>query len=112
MASRTEVSTDFLILGAGMSGLMAASTLQGSSRRVVVLDKGTSVGGRMATRRIGPGRADHGAQFFTVRTDEFGKWVERWQKAGLVYMWARGGRKAVCDLHPKWVNLALPYGAA
>ena len=69
---------------------MAASTLQGNSGRVVVLDKGTSVGGRMATRRIGPGRADHGAQFFTVRTDEFGKWVERWQKAGLVYLWARG----------------------
>jgi predicted NAD/FAD-dependent oxidoreductase len=81
---------DVLIIGAGMSGLMAANVLLTAGRRVTLLDKGRSVGGRLATRRLGAGRADHGAQFFTVRDPGFGAWVERWQKAGLVYTWSHG----------------------
>jgi predicted NAD/FAD-dependent oxidoreductase len=73
-----------------MTGLMAAHALQVRGRRVVLVDKGRSVGGRLATRRIGPGRADHGAQFFTVRTPEFQSWVDRWLAEGLVYAWSRG----------------------
>ncbi len=82
--------SDILIIGAGMSGLMAASVLVATGRRVTLLDKGRSVGGRLATRRIGAGRADHGAQFFTVRDPAFGAWVERWCTEGLVYVWSHG----------------------
>jgi predicted NAD/FAD-dependent oxidoreductase len=73
-----------------MAGLMAAQTLHVQGLRVLLLDKGRSVGGRLATRRVGPGRADHGAQFFTVRTPEFQAWVDQWQAEGLVYTWSRG----------------------
>ncbi len=55
-----------VIIGAGVSGLIAARTLQASGVRVKVLDKGRGVGGRLATRRSGVGVFDHGAQFFTV----------------------------------------------
>ncbi len=83
-------STDVLIVGAGLAGLMAANELQARGLRSLLLDKGLSAGGRLATRRVGPGRADHGAQFFTVRSPEFRRWVERWQAEGLVYVWSTG----------------------
>jgi renalase len=83
-------NADILIVGAGISGLMAGRALEGRGLRVALLDKGRSVGGRLATRRIGPGRADHGAQFFTVRTPEFQAWVDQWVDEGLVYRWSTG----------------------
>lgn len=73
-----------------MAGLMAARRLADAGWRVVVVDKGHSPGGRLATRRIGGGRADHGAQFFTVRASEFRGIVEGWLGQGLVYEWSRG----------------------
>ncbi|MEO1644454.1 MAG: FAD-dependent oxidoreductase, partial [Chloroflexota bacterium] len=36
------------------------------------------------------GRADHGAQFFTVRTDAFQAQVDTWLAKDLVYVWGRG----------------------
>lgn len=81
---------DVLIIGAGLSGLMAATKLQEEAWRVLLLEKGRSVGGRLATRRIGSGRADHGAQFFTVRTPQFQIWVEAWHKEGLIFQWSTG----------------------
>jgi predicted NAD/FAD-dependent oxidoreductase len=57
---------------------------------VLVVEKGRSPGGRIATRRIGDARLDHGAQFFTVRSDEFGAFVQPHIDAGLVFEWCRG----------------------
>ncbi len=79
-----------LIIGAGLAGLMAAHRLTEHGHAVTVLDKGRSVGGRLATRRLGGGHADHGAQFFTVRDASFKTYAQRWQADGLVYEWARG----------------------
>ncbi len=81
---------DVIITGAGLSGLMAAIDLQAQGKSVIVLDKGTNVGGRLATRRIGAGLADHGAQFFTVRSPEFQKIVDGWIDEKLVYLWSMG----------------------
>ncbi|MBL8134655.1 MAG: FAD-dependent oxidoreductase [Anaerolineae bacterium] len=81
---------DAIVVGAGISGLMAARLLKDAGKEVILIDKGRSVGGRLATRRIGTGSADHGAQFFTVRTPEFGVYVERWLAEGLVFEWSRG----------------------
>ncbi|MCB2230327.1 FAD-dependent oxidoreductase [bacterium] len=61
MATNTEPH-DCIIVGAGAAGLTAARALQAQGKRVLVLDKGRGVGGRMATRRIGEYRFDHGAQ--------------------------------------------------
>jgi renalase len=97
--------TDVLIVGAGMAGLMAAGVLQRHGLRVRVVDKGRSVGGRLATRRIGDGRADHGAQFFTVRTPEFQHWIDQWLDEGLVYRWSSGwsnGELVAVDGYPRY----------
>ncbi|MCC6802026.1 MAG: FAD-dependent oxidoreductase [Anaerolineae bacterium] len=100
------IATDVLVVGAGLAGLMAARTLVEQGARVIVVDKGRSVGGRLATRRIGGGVADHGAQFFTVRDPAFGAFVERWITEGLVFEWSRGwsdGSLSVSrDGHPRY----------
>ena len=79
-----------VVVGAGLAGLCAAGDLRDAGHAVVVLDKGTGPGGRMATRRIGSANVDHGAQFFTVRTDRFARAVEHWHADGLVHEWCRG----------------------
>jgi renalase len=81
---------DALIVGAGICGLMAAGQLLDHGASVMILDKGCGVGGRLATRRIGAGRADHGAQFFTVRTAPFQEFVNRWLDQNLVFRWSTG----------------------
>ncbi len=91
--------SNLLIVGAGMSGLMTAMTLS-PDRSITILDKGRSVGGRLATRRIGSGRADHGAQFFTVRDKAFATHVDRWLNEGLVFQWSTGWGDGSADATP------------
>jgi renalase len=90
-----------VVVGAGLAGLLCARTLADAGRPVVLLDKGRSPGGRLATRRIGGATLDHGAQFFTVRTRELGELVATWEASGLVYEWARGFGSEP-DGHPRY----------
>lgn len=99
-----------LIIGAGMSGLMAAQTLQRAGWQVTILDKGRGVGGRMATRRIEGAIFDHGAQFFTVRDPRFAQYVDTWRAAGVVEQWARGFPKpdamTYADGYPRYCGVS------
>lgn len=100
MVFMTTEKSDLLIIGAGLSGLVAATTLADHDTRITLIDKGRSVGGRLATRRIGPGRADHGAQFFTVRDERFRNHVDRWIANGLVFHWSNGWSNGSVDDAP------------
>ncbi len=79
-----------IIIGAGLAGLIAARELDAAGADVLVLDKGRSPGGRLATRRVGGATLDHGAQFFTVRSPAFAKTVDDWLARGLVHAWNHG----------------------
>lgn len=85
----TVATVDVVIVGAGMSGLTAARSLAAQGCAVVVVDKGRVVGGRMATRRIGEARYDHGAQHFSARSSTFQAAVETWKSDGVVVEWFR-----------------------
>lgn len=104
---------DVLILGAGLAGLKAARDLQAAGRRVLVLDKSRGVGGRAATRRWDGVPVDHGAQFFTARSDEFKTQVADWLERGVCFEWTTGfhqydegkglrGPDADKDHHPRY----------
>lgn len=93
-----------VVVGAGISGLVAARELVARGVEVEVIDKGRSPGGRLATRRIGEATLDHGAQFFTVRTPAFRRTVDEWIARGLVTMWSRGF--GADDGHPRYVASA------
>ena len=97
---------DVLVVGAGLSGLLAAHRLVAAGRRTLVLDKGRGVGGRLATRRIAGGVFDHGAQFFTSAEPTFAAEVDRWREAGVVEQWfdtrLEPDGTVVADGHPRW----------
>ena len=90
MTNSPDSIADVLIVGAGMSGMAAASKLVRSGRKVLVVDKGRSIGGRMATRRVGEAVFDHGAQFITARSSRFLDHLQRWSEQGVVKEWCRG----------------------
>ena len=89
-----------IVVGAGLSGLTVARRIADAGHDVIVLDKGRSSGGRCATRRIGDAVLDHGAQFFTVRSDEFAATVDEWLRAGVAREWCRGFGAG--DGHPRY----------
>jgi len=102
------MNNSVLIVGAGLSGLIAACELQKENIPVTILDKGKSVGGRLATRRIQEGIADHGAQFFTTRSDIFREHVQMWIEAGVVRVWGHGWsdgslKRTHADGNPRYV---------
>lgn len=88
--SKSKKINSCLIIGAGISGLCAARVLQDQGKKVIVLDKGRGVGGRMATRRMDNGVIDHGAQYFTAHDEQFKKWVQNWIEEGTALEWSRG----------------------
>lgn len=90
-----------MVIGAGIAGLAAARVLREGGRSVRVVEKGRGVGGRMASRRVGEARFDHGAQFFTVRSDRFADVVERARAAGAVTEWTDGFGTPP-DGHARW----------
>ena len=76
------------MIGAGLTGITAASLLA-RKKRVLVIDKGRRIGGRLADHEIGEARFDKGGQFFTARDDRFAQQVRIWSKKGVVKEWYR-----------------------
>ncbi|MAT70139.1 MAG: FAD-dependent oxidoreductase [Planctomycetaceae bacterium] len=88
MDANTTTNSSVAIIGAGLSGLVAARRLRESGVGAVVFDKGRGVGGRMSTRRSPTGaRFDHGAQYFTVRDERFRTQLNDWLDAGMAAKW-------------------------
>ena len=75
------------VIGAGLSGLIAGRTLADHGHRVQVFEKARGLGGRLTTRRLESCTFDHGAQYFTVRDERFGRWVDSWRQLGVVGQW-------------------------
>ncbi len=74
------------VIGAGLAGLVVARALS-PSHDVSVFEKSRGVGGRMATRRVGPFEFDHGAQFFTARTSAFRTYLQPLVDSGVIADW-------------------------
>lgn len=83
---RTVTLTRVAIIGAGLSGLVVARQLQ-SLADVTIFEKSRGVGGRIATRYAGDFEFDHGAQFFTARTEAFQTFLKPLIDAGVIADW-------------------------
>lgn len=84
-----------VVVGAGLTGLVTARSLVDRGVRVTLLEEATHPGGRLATRHVDGAVLDHGAQFFTVRSDEFSRLVDGWGRAGApLSVWSRGFAQA------------------
>ncbi len=96
-----EPSFDVLIIGTGVSGLIAARKIQSAGRSVLLLDKGRGLGGRLASRRIGAATFDHGAQFITTRDARFKEILKQGAEAGMMTEWCQGF-STESDGHTRW----------
>lgn len=92
---------DALIIGSGLAGLSAVDKLSKKGLTTAVVDKGRGVGGRLAARRIGEAVFDHGAQFFTARTEQFQALVAQWIEAGVAEQWYQS-YPGQPDGHPRY----------
>jgi len=75
------------IIGAGMSGLSAATRLHQAGLQVTLFDKSRGSGGRMSSKRTDLGTFDMGTQYFTARDPAFVAAVTQWRAAGWVAEW-------------------------
>lgn len=86
------------VVGAGMAGLSAARALVDRGHQVIVFERTSVPGGRVATRHLrgiemprplsGATLAfDHGAQYFTVRDPRFASVAAQWERDRVIAKW-------------------------
>jgi len=78
--------TRVAVIGAGLSALAFARAL-GDAAEIRVFEKSRGYGGRMATRRHGSFQFDHGAQFFTAKSESFQSILQPLLDTGVVARW-------------------------
>ncbi|MDH4442100.1 MAG: NAD(P)-binding protein [Rhizobium sp.] len=78
--------TSIAIIGAGIAGLTLGQRLAPMAS-VTLFEKSRGLGGRMANRRRGEYAFDHGAQYFTARSEGFNKVVTEALAAGSLAIW-------------------------
>ncbi len=75
------------VVGAGMAGAACAHALAQAGGHVQLYDKGRSVGGRLAQRRVPAGAFDHGAQYMTAKDEVFIAAIHQWHENGIIESW-------------------------
>ena len=74
------------VIGAGIAGLSLAKRLC-EKWPVTVFEKSRGVSGRTSTRYAGDYEFDHGAQYFTIRSERFQSFLEPMIASGTVAEW-------------------------
>lgn len=86
------LSLDVLVIGAGMSGLIAATQLAKNGNKVACVEKARGSGGRLSSKRITSSSGetisfDLGVSSFCARTELFRSYLDGWLEKGLVRTW-------------------------
>ncbi len=100
------------IVGAGLTGLIAARTLRAHGIETELFEKSRAPGGRAATRYHGDYRFDHGAQYFTQRDLRTAALLDELRDAGVVAAWParivayeQGTWRSVSSKEARWVGV-------
>ena len=99
-AAADTALVDLLVLGSGIAGLAAARLAEDDGKRVLVIDKGRRLGGRVSTRRQDGFVFNHGAQFVTAKGTGFASLLAKAKTAGNIKDWQ------ICD--DKIVQIGTP----
>jgi len=99
-AAADTALVDLLVLGSGVAGLAAARLAEDDGKRVLVIDKGRQLGGRVSTRRQDGFVFNHGAQFVTAKGTGFASLLAKAKTAGNIKDWQ------ICD--DKIVQIGTP----
>ena len=87
------------IIGAGLSGVSLAHLL-GEKAHITLFEKSRRPGGRLATRDAPPYHFDHGAQYFTARSDAFCRFIQPLIEQGMVAPWLVRYTRFMADQAP------------
>lgn len=93
------------VIGAGLAGLNLARLLSDVAE-VVVFEKSDKLGGRIATHHASGFSFDHGAQFFTAKTQAFKDFVKELQSQGVVTEW----NASFVELEPSGITSRRVWG--
>ena len=99
LKATTRSHYDYIIVGAGLTGLALGRRLQESNKNlhIAVLEKSRGCGGRMATRRTTIARFDHGAQFIK-QSNVSSDLIRLWLSQNVVREFPSNVFKAVCGV--------------
>ena len=101
---------EIAIIGSGISGISIGNMLNHIAN-VTIFEKSRGIGGRISTRYIGDFEFDHGAQFFTIKTDSFQKFMQPLIDNGIIDVWdarfVEINKNKV--IHKKKWNLEYPH---
>ena len=87
------LTLDVLVIGAGMSGLIAATQLAKTGLKVQCVEKARGSGGRLSSKRVAAEMDDTAISFdlgcasFTANSELFRSQVENWISQGLANIW-------------------------
>jgi predicted NAD/FAD-dependent oxidoreductase len=81
-----HIKPKIAIIGAGLSGILAARHLSANAE-VTIFEKSRGLGGRMSTRRAEPYFFDHGAQYFKAKSADFREFLAPLVQSGHVARW-------------------------
>lgn len=80
-------TTDIVVIGAGMAGLVCTQQLQKAGYSVQIVEKSRGVGGRVATRRLYDTRADHGVGYIKPEGELLQSFVDVLFQEGILQVW-------------------------
>lgn len=106
MADRS-MQVDVIIVGAGLSGLMAALTLKKSGQSFIVLEAQSRVGGRVFTSTQLGKTIDFGAQFVSPHQTRIKKLLQKYDLTTTTTYHKGKTLYAFCD-KKKWSNGKIP----
>lgn len=75
------------VIGAGISGTIAAHILKSQGYQVTLFEKNRKVGGRSSTQRFTWAHIDMGTQYITVQDPDFAKQIEIWMRRNKLDQW-------------------------
>ena len=59
-----------IIIGAGLSGSFIAREVNRSGFKTLLIEKSTTIGGRLSTKSVGEGIADYGCQYLSPKSND------------------------------------------
>ena len=93
---KAEGVLDYVVIGAGIAGLTAASCLNKAGKTVAVFEKARGTGGRLSSKRVATTSAtdndtfmafDLGSASMVASSTGFAEVLEAWHQSGAVALW-------------------------
>jgi len=75
---------DVIIIGAGLSGSFIARKINRSGLNTLLIEKSTTIGGRLSTKAVGEGIADYGCQYLSPKSNDLSNLIEELEKKYIV----------------------------